>query len=434
MKKSLIIYYALLLGLLSTWNSPELPPMSLRLIFLVLSVAPAILSKSVFFPCILSTFVIISANRFVPSYMPFLPEYLVITTIFVMMFRRFKRGNITPIPLIVLLLFSCFINLFRSMSIESLSITALNVVLFYTFVDADVQSISRQISISLVIVSLFLCVETLIFKDESVYTFTVGYMEYERVGWNDPNYFSSIIGMGALASLNMLVAPERLTKLHKALLSGIVMLVIFVSLMIASRGAILAMFISSAVLLISTRRLSRNSMWLVLVLLIFLAILYQVGSFDFLISRFVNDEGEIGGRSIIWRSKLADFASQASLIDWLIGFGHKGGLALSSYVGDRAYIGFHNDYIALLVSYGVIGVIIVIAMYLYPIIKYKDSRVTSCCLYVMLISLSLEPLYSGGLAIFYFYFYVCVIGEETRQSKLLVSKSTNTKNYMYDHV
>lgn len=426
MKKSLFIYYVLLLGLLSTWNSPVLPPMILRLVFLFISIFPVIFSNIKLFPCVLSTFVIISANRHVPSYMPFLPMYLAIATILVMVFRRYKANMTAPMPLKIFLLLTFLVNFLRSMSVESVSITALVVVLFYSFIDSDLRSRSSEISISLMIISFYLCLETLIFKGESTYLLTVDNIDFERVGWNDPNYFSSIVGMGAIAALNMLISPVPLNKIYRTLLTCIIMIVTIVSLMVASRGAILAMFISSIVLLISARRQSKKLMGLILSLIIFNVLLFQMGSFDFLLSRFASDGGDIGGRSIIWQSKLEDFSAQASFTDWLIGVGHESGLALSSYVGDRAYIGFHNDYIAMLVSYGIIGLVVMLAMYLYPIFKYKDPRVTASCLYVMIISFSLEPLYSGGFAIFYFYFYICVLGEVTRQERLSENIKINT--------
>lgn len=434
MKKSLLLYYSLLIGLLFTWSSPELPHIMLRLLFLILVLLPIAFSNTRLLPCVLSTFVIISANRHVPSYMPFLPIYLAVTTILVMVLRRFKRGKAAPIPLIFLLIFTFLVNLLRSMSIESMTMTALIVVLFYSFIDTDVQARSREVSISLVIISFLLCLETLVLKGDSTYSLMVDNVEFERVGWNDPNYFTSIIGMGGIAALNLLVSVGELKKLYRAMLIGVIMLVITVSLLVASRGAVLAIFISGMVLLIYNRRQSRIIMRLLLILVVFLVLLYQFGAFDFLISRFINDGGEIGGRTIIWQRKIADFAAQASLLDWLVGIGYKDGFALSSYVGDRAYIGFHNDYLAMLVSYGIIGLILTIAMYLYPICKYKDTRVTANCLYAIIISLSIEPLYSGGLAIFYFYFYTSLIGEASRQKDLLLNIRTNTKYQLYNYV
>ncbi len=426
MKKSLVIYYVVLLGVLSTWNYPELPPIVLRLAFLVLVVGPVMFSNNKFFPCVLSAFVMISANRHVPSYMPFLPMYLAITTLLAFAAKRFKRGLKVPGLLLALVLITFLVDIGRSMSVESVSITALMIALFFTFIDTDVQGCSQGISLSFVIVSAFLCIETFVFRNEFTYTMSVGNADFERVGWSDPNYFSGIIGMGAIAALNLLLSPERENKRIRYLLLGVIILVISVSLMIASRGAIVAVFLSGAVLLILSSKRSRTSMGLLLFLVAFIAVLYQTGAFDFLMSRFTNDEGELGGRRIIWMSKLTDFSAQASPLDWLIGLGHKGGLAMSSYVGNRDYVGFHNDYIAMLVSYGLIGLLLIVALYLYPMLKYKDPRVTAGCFYMMLISMSLEPLYSGALDIFYFYFYVCVLGESARKRGM----TKELKNYI----
>ena len=148
MKKSLVIYYVVLLGVLSTWNSPELPPMMLRLAFLVLVVGPVMFRNNKFFPCVLSAFVMISANRHVPSYMPFLPMYLAITTLLAFAAKRFKRGLKVPRLLLALVLLTFLVDIGRSMSVESVSITALMIALFFTFIDADVQGCSQGISLS----------------------------------------------------------------------------------------------------------------------------------------------------------------------------------------------------------------------------------------------------------------------------------------------
>ena len=261
--------------------------------------------------------------------------------------------------------------------------------------------------------------EIFVFKNEFTYTRTVGSIEYDRVGWNDPNYFTAIIGMGALAALNMLLSPEHINKRNRALLISVILIVIVVSLMIASRGGAAALFGGAATLLILSRRRSRAVTGIMFLLVVFVFALYENGAFDFLFSRFANDEGAMGGRVVIWTSKMADFSAQASPIDWLVGMGHKEALAMSTYLNGKSVIGFHNDYIAVLASYGIVGLITVIALYLYPIVKYKDPRVTAICVYIIIISMSLEPLSSGALDLFYLYFYACILGESKRAKAIV---------------
>lgn len=394
-----------------------LPPMIFRLGFLVLVVAPVILSKKSLFPCILSSFVIISVNRHVPSYMPFMPAYLAITTLVALVGKNYKSGTKAPMLLIVLMLYSILIDFVRSMSIESISVTSLIVVLFFLFIDTDLERRSREISLSFIVISLFLCVEMFMFKSEFTYTKAVGNIEYQSVGWNDPNYFTSIIGIGAMAALNLLLSCERISKFNRISLIGVIMIVILVSLKVASRGGVAALVGGAATLLILSRLRSRTAIWISLFFVVFIIALYEYGAFDFLISRFSNDEGELGGRKLIWTSKMADFSAQASLLDWLVGIGHKGALAMSTYINNKSVLGFHNDFIAILISYGIIGLFIVLSLYFYPIFKYKDPQVTAICIYLIIISMTLEPLSSGALDIFYLYFYACILGESKRKCR-----------------
>ena len=141
----------------------------------------------------------------------------------------------------------------------------------------------------------------------------------------------------------------------------------------------------------------------------------MIGGFDFLLARFENDEGEIGGRSIIWSEKIKAFVANGSIDKWIVGYGKKEGYELAFTLGNKRMIGFHNDFLSFFVCYGIFGLLYLLSLFIVPIIRYKNLSVTSGILYIMAICLSLEPM-SGLLDFYYFYFFLIILGEGERVS------------------
>lgn len=317
------------------------------------------------------------------------------------------------IVLILLSLLTLVVDLLSSYSIESVTITILVIVLFFGYIDSDLEQRYRELSISFIVISTVLCMEMLVFREEFTYSLSVGAKDFDRIGWNDPNYFSGLIGMGALTATSIIIFNKELSKILRYLLFLVVLLVIVVSFMVASRGGIVALFAGILTLVVLSRKHhNKFASRLFLLLLVSVSILYSMGFMDLLFSRFNNDVGEIGGRRIIWFGKLSDFAGMASPIDWLIGIGRRKGFSLSSNLGNQNVMGFHNDYLAFLLCYGILGLFLLLTLLIYPILKFKDARVTAGVVYLMLISWSLEPLSSGMLDFFYYYFFLCIMGAE----------------------
>ena len=419
--KLLNIYYLLLLVLLMTWNSQNLPPMNLRLFYLCLVALPITLKDISLFPAVFTTFVLISANRSVPSYMPFKPEFLVATATvsFVLsgIVRKTKFSS-PPLVLILLMLFVSYVNISKSYSIETLSFSIILIILFFIFQNRDVEESLIGLSISLTIVSFVLCLEFIVLGDNYIRILTIGYIDFERIGWCDPNYLSALMGTGALSALTLLITKPKLKRFIRFYLILTIILVIVICLKMASRGAITALFLSFIIILFPAVSGKKITMKIVLPFIIFIFVLYCIGGFDFIYARFTNDAGDYGGRRIIWEAKWHDFVAQATTYDWMFGIGHEDGYSLSSYVGLGDVIGFHNDFISFLICYGVIGLLLLIIMFLQPIIKYKDYRVFAGIVYMMTISLSIEPL-SSSMDFYYYYFYIMILGRfiEEKESK-----------------
>ena len=418
MKRALVVFYLFLLLVLLTWTDSELPPMLLRLVYLFLVVTPIVLVKASLFPMVLSTFVLISSNRYAPSYMPFLPQYLLVVSIIALVISgKIPKIKLTSpcLILILIVLHTSIVDLITSHQIPTLALSALVVLSFFFFIQEDTSQRSRELTLSFVIIAFILSLEMVIYGSRFTQSIMVGADEYDRIGWNDPNYFSALIGIGVFSALQLLFSKQQISRPLSIFLILTIGLALYVLLKVASRGALVALSVSVIVLVLFSKR--KGAKYLT-VLSITLLLVYLFGGFDFILARFENDGGEIGGRSIIWSEKLIAFIEKASFENWVVGFGKKEGYSLASIVGGKSLIGFHNDYLSFFICYGILGALYLLLLLLIPIFKYKNLVVTSGILYIIVICLSLEPM-SGLLDFYYFYFYLIILGENEKQQVLI---------------
>ena len=414
MKKAFVIYYLFMLLVLFTWTGQVLPPMSLRLIYLCLIAIPIILYKAALFPLILSTFVLISSNRYATSYMPFLPQYLLVVSL-IALILGVKKPRIKLIaPCVILLLIAIhtsLVDFIASKQIPSLALSSLVCFSFFFFIQGDAHQRSKELALSFVVIAFVLSLEMVIFGSRFTYSITVGVDDYERIGWNDPNYFSALIGAGVFSAIHLLVSKQFKARSIVFFLYLTVALSVYVLLIVASRGALIALLIAVIPLAFFSKRKGLRYFSLLCVILL---IVYWIGGFDFLLARFENDEGEIGGRSIIWSEKIKAFVANGSIEKWIVGYGKKDGYELAFTLGNTRMIGFHNDFLSFFVCYGILGLLYLILLFIVPIIRYKSLSVTTGILYIMVICLSLEPM-SGLLDFYYFYFFLITLGEGEKQ-------------------
>ena len=72
--------------------------------------------------------------------------------------------------------------------------------------------------------------------------------------------------------------------------------------------------------------------------LIVLLVMYNLHFLDLLLLRFESDEGDAGGRTLIWVPRLNAFFCEGDLIQWLFGVGRDKSLVL----GTGSVEGFYN--------------------------------------------------------------------------------------------
>ena len=407
LSKTFILYYGLMFLILISWHNPfATPPESWRILYLLSLLGPLTIKRPKLLAIIIPTFYAISNYSCFISYMPN-QIYIYLAFPIAALFLHGRGGtDINSLIFLVFFIITAATNYSNSMRFESISSCCLLAFLWYKFIPKSINSYAHAFSYAFAIMSLSLSVFFVV--GGSAFQMDFGTGGFERTEWMDPNYFGCIIGVGIIASMieilfnRILKGPERIIFL---LTIGISLYVLILN---GSRGALLATGMSLILLLIGNGQKISKKLIIICVFFSFLCILYLSGTFDFIFYRIESDSGNGGsGRTYIWATKLQAFRNQLSIFEQLFGTGYKNGMSL----GFGFSRGFHNDYIAILVEYGVFGLITFIGMLLSPLWKSSNKCIVlSIILYVSMASSTLEPISGGMIVYFGFLFYACIIG------------------------
>ena len=227
-----------------------------------------------------------------------------------------------------------------------------------------------------------------------------GQGEFERSGWTDPYYLSSIIGMGILTSFVQILRKRNAAlplKLFWIVCAG---LSLISQLLMASRGGILATALSIVIVFMFTKIRSIYKVGVFVILCVFIFWLYNSGFFDLLEYRILSDDGSGSGRTVIWVKKLNAFIEEGNPLQWIFGLGYESAFKLA---GEGRLLGFHNDFLAILCGYGILGVSVFVYFIMIPLreaASYAKPIVLSLIVYLMVVCATLEPLSAGRLVFF----------------------------------
>lgn len=156
-----------------------------------------------------------------------------------------------------------------------------------------------------------------------------------------------------------------LIKEKRILSMGIITLLLFFIIKSAKRGAIITAFIGLSVyfghLIILMKRERRYGGIVISLMMLFAILFYAYASVsdnDFLLERLnMMMEGDTSARSFVYSSILNKWAGSNSLLSFFTGFGFGSSVGIA---GGMA----HNDWLELLSSFGLIGVICYLVLYL----------------------------------------------------------------------
>lgn len=409
----MLVYYVILMIVLVSWtNVDNLPPFFLRLLFLMAVVLPLWFRRSRLFVQIFLTFIVTSASSYAVSYMPVDGFYILLTiimSIFIMSLKRVESLSV-PSGFIILCLLSAIVDVGYSQTITvSYHWLAIILIAAYMLKRNDTPQLN-YIVLSLSVVALILSLEFMIVGNRFINDVSTVAGDIDRKGWFDPNYFGAILGINIIASLIELIINNSISRKLKCFYILGILFSLYTLFSTASRGVSLALGCSTFILFLSAPIKWKNKVWILAGGVAVIFVMYYCHVLDLLILRFMSDAGDAGGRTEIWSIRISAFFSECNVFQWLFGIGTNNALRL----GTGRVLGFHNDFLSVLVRYGFVGLLSLTGLLISPIIhapKRKKCIVFSAVLFMAICMNTIEPFTSGQWGTLYFYLYILMLSQ-----------------------
>lgn len=420
--KTSVIYYGAIIVLLLFWSDGNIPGV-LRYPFALLPFLPAILvDRQWFWPSFIATLIVFNN---IPGHQFIFNKYFYIAIIAIVAIYHIirERQVISPLEFLPFVLCVAYMSAIDYSSGDDLTnnqywwlcvcaLLTLRPKLQNTERDSVVDDNytiwgAYAFVLTSIIVSIVYMLNFSTYA--SKYSFT---SEVMRSYYIDPNYQGGAIGMGVIFAIYFLL-NNKARKLWLRVMCIVGIIVPMVALFaLASRGALLAVVVASALVLAvsNTRIYVKIGFMLLGVLLV--AYSYSNNYMDLLIVRMQEKSLATGtSRTVIWASKLDAFMRDNNVLHWLFGIGRMNSLKLGEYHLDYAGAAFHNQYLAMLVNYGLVGFFGFISLMALPIVraaKEKKVIVSILILYLATICMTLEPLTTAFPAFYLYYFYTYI--------------------------
>lgn len=286
-----------------------------------------------------------------------------------------------------------FIFLIDIVNFKIFSPLFLFVLTLYILYNAIRDRVSFNIAmLSFVILTITLSIYYFLFAEE----FLVSYhgSDAERATWVDPNYFGILLGCGIVISVTYLFSSIKLNLSYKIIFISCIIIGFITITLQASRGAMLAIVSALTIQLMFSKIRMINKFIILLVSVTGVIYMFNSGYFTLLIDRVLGDDTG-SGRTGIWAEKLGEWSE--NMMNYL-GCGYQSVVYNFSPKG----IDCHNEFISILINYGIIGAVIVI-LAIFRLILLKNNRAfiwsTVCFIGVGFMTLSPFTCQTGWTAI-----------------------------------
>ncbi len=403
MKDKLIyLYYLVLILLLVLYTKSASPSIIVRLGYLAALVAP-LLNRIAMYPAVILCALCITKHTFAYPLMPMeMYYYVILSLLFAVLSIQKKRNAFKPL-FIILLAYLAFNDMFFQGYFSSLTTLLFLMILLFICSVKNIESSSKLFPFAFIVLTLAISYWTLFCPEARINSYNK-LDDMEQMGWRDPNYMACALGTGLVVSVSELLKVGK-SNYYLMLLTTTIVLSVLSLLGLASRGVSLAVLISIGTMIYFSNVKKKFKVFTIVSLLIFVLFLYTNQYLEFLIARFNNDDGTGGNRTIIWATKINAFLYEGNVFNWLFGFGKDGGFNLGYNEGNST----HNDFISILINYGVVGAFLFTKAITYPLRVCplrKRPQIAALLLYLLLCSMSIEPICLGNIAYLGFFLYI----------------------------
>lgn len=388
--KYIYLYYLLLhLVCLSWTNIGMVAPSSVLRMVVTFAVFIPLVKYIWMAPAVIILFVGLRFNSVAPfGYIPQsweIYEYIiiVIALFHVLIYRenyplfRFTKEQIC------LFIFLFIIDL---INLQPFSPIFLYVLMLYLLYNSITDSKELHLALfAFVILTITLSIYYFLFAKEFMLSYYGS--EADRAIWIDPNYFGILLGCGVVISSAYLFSAINvsLNMIYKIIFIVCIILGFMVIALQASRGAMLATVIALIIQLLFSSTSLYTKFFFTILAVVGVVYLFESNYFTLLIDRTMYGSGD-SGRSDIWMSKIGEWLKDSYNI---MGTGYR-----SSVIQYAPYnYDCHNEFVSILINYGIIGLFIALINIFILLIKYiNNSFIWSIVLFISTAFMTLSPI------------------------------------------
>ena len=388
-----ILYYIFLGIIQAMWtNLSAFPPLPLRLLMNVAVFVPMFTRKdcAVFG---IPFFMILrgqlgTAYQYLPDIYSYYTYISLLLFLLIIHYKKYFLANLKSyLPLLSIIIYMWIIDILGISECGKYVVHLFIAFLYLLLINSKEDS--RNLFVALVSVCTLLAVYYLIMYNQFLDTWDVK-EGIERSGWNDPNYFSTFLGIGLLlATFQLLGYVHNDFVLFRPIILIAAIGIIFLAIVLtASRAGFIAASLILLFAIIKSRPKLSTVLLAFLIIVVSIFVMYKNGVFDTLLYRLV-EQGNMdtgGERTTIWANVIQNYDDQ-NFLTQLFGGGYWHRVQLSD--GHEV----HNEFIAFWADYGYIGFILFAVMILSMLSKnnqtYKIRNLS--VLYYILMIISLSP-------------------------------------------